>query len=61
MKLAMPAFIASWTLIIVGIGYGIFVRGHDVLGVDFAGGDSSHAELRSGAQDRSGQVARRRG
>lgn len=39
MKYAMPAFIASWLLILVGNGYGILVRGHSVLGVDFAGGD----------------------
>jgi SecD/SecF fusion protein len=39
MKWAVPAFVASWTLILVGNGYGIFVRGHGVLGVDFAGGD----------------------
>src|SRR4029077_2611708 len=34
MKLAVPAFIASWTLIVVGIGYGIH-RGSDVFGVEF--------------------------
>jgi len=39
MKLAKPAFAASWILIIVGIGYGIH-RGKDVLGVEFAGGDN---------------------
>src|SRR6266498_8723 len=39
MKLAKPAFAASWLLIIVGIGYGIH-RGRDVLGVEFAGGDN---------------------
>ncbi len=38
MKLAVPAFILSWTLIAVGIGYG-FYRGNNVMGVDFAGGD----------------------
>ena len=40
MALAKPAFILSWTIIIVGVGYGVFVRGHKMLGVDFAGGDS---------------------
>lgn len=40
LKLAVPAFILGWTLIVVGNGYGIFVRGKDVLGVDFAGGDT---------------------
>jgi SecD/SecF fusion protein len=39
MKWATPAFILSWSLILVGIGYGIY-RGRDVLGVDFAGGDA---------------------
>ncbi|MBI3851687.1 MAG: protein translocase subunit SecD [Verrucomicrobia bacterium] len=39
MKWAAPAFIASWLLIVIGNGYGIFVRGHGVLGVDFVGGD----------------------
>jgi SecD/SecF fusion protein len=36
---AKPAFIASWLLIVVGIGYGVFVRGHNMLGIEFAGGD----------------------
>ncbi len=40
MKLAKPAFILSWTIIIIGLGYGIFVRGHDMMGIDFAGGDN---------------------
>jgi SecD/SecF fusion protein len=40
MKWAKPAFIASWTIILVGMSYGIFHRGTNVLGVDFAGGDS---------------------
>ena len=39
MKLAVPAFILSWTIIIIGLVYGIGVRGHKMLGVDFAGGD----------------------
>jgi SecD/SecF fusion protein len=39
MKVAVPAAIASWLLILIGNGYGVFVRGHGVLGVDFAGGD----------------------
>ncbi|MBI2926095.1 MAG: protein translocase subunit SecD [Verrucomicrobia bacterium] len=38
LRWAKPAFAASWTLIIIGIGWGL-VRGHEVLGVDFAGGD----------------------
>jgi SecD/SecF fusion protein len=38
LKYAKPAFVASWALIFIGLGYGV-MRGHDVLGVDFAGGD----------------------
>ena len=40
MKLAVPAFILSWAVILVGNGYGLFVRGKDVLGVEFVGGYS---------------------
>ncbi|MBI5772832.1 MAG: protein translocase subunit SecD, partial [Verrucomicrobia bacterium] len=40
MKLAKPAFILSWAIILVGLGYGAFVRGHKVFGIDFAGGDN---------------------
>jgi SecD/SecF fusion protein len=39
MKWAKPAFIASWLLIAVGIGYG-FKRGNGVYGVEFTGGDT---------------------
>ncbi len=39
MALAKPAFLLSWTIILVGMGYGLFVRGHKVLGTDFTGGD----------------------
>lgn len=38
MRYAKVAFITSWTLIIIGCGYGI-IRGKDTLGVDFRGGD----------------------
>ncbi|MEI7733519.1 MAG: protein translocase subunit SecD [Verrucomicrobiota bacterium] len=38
MKLAKPAFITSWALIIIGCSYGVY-RGKGVLGVDFRGGD----------------------
>jgi SecD/SecF fusion protein len=38
MRWSTPAFVASWLLILVGIGYGIH-RGRDVLGIEFAGGD----------------------
>jgi SecD/SecF fusion protein len=39
MKLAKTAFIVSWAIIVLGLGYGIFVRGSHMLGVEFAGGD----------------------
>src|SRR5581483_5350224 len=39
MKVALPAFVASWALIAVGNSYGVFVRGHDVFSVDFSGGE----------------------
>jgi SecD/SecF fusion protein len=40
MRWAVPAFAASWLLILIGNFYGIFIRGHDVLGVEFAGGET---------------------
>ena len=39
MKLAKPAFALSWMIIILGIGYGVFGRGVNLLGVEFRGGD----------------------
>jgi SecD/SecF fusion protein len=39
LKGARFAAILSVVLILIGMGYGLFVRGHKVLGVDFAGGD----------------------
>jgi SecD/SecF fusion protein len=39
MKLAKPAFVASWILIVVGCGYGLH-RGSGAFGVDFLGGDT---------------------
>lgn len=39
MKWAKPAFVVSWLIIIVGIGYG-FKRGSGVYGVEFTGGDT---------------------
>jgi SecD/SecF fusion protein len=40
MRWAKPAFIASWTIILVGMCYGTFVRGKSALGIDFVGGDA---------------------
>lgn len=39
MKWAKPVFIASWILVVIGIGTGL-IRGKQVVGVDFLGGDS---------------------
>jgi SecD/SecF fusion protein len=40
MKLAKPAFIMSWLLIAIGLGYGLH-RGKSAFGVDFLGGDTT--------------------
>ncbi len=39
LKYAKPAFVVSWLLIVVGLGYGLY-RGQHVLGVEFAGGNT---------------------
>ena len=39
LKYAVPAFIASWMLVITGISYGLY-RGNDMLGVEFSGGST---------------------
>ncbi|HAV60977.1 MAG TPA: protein translocase subunit SecDF [Verrucomicrobiales bacterium] len=38
LRFAKPAFVLSWLLIIGGVGYGLFVRGSDVLNHEFKGG-----------------------
>jgi SecD/SecF fusion protein len=40
MKLAKPAFITSWLLIAIGLGWGLH-RGKSAFGVDFLGGDTT--------------------
>jgi SecD/SecF fusion protein len=45
MKFAKVAFIASWTIIAIGMGWGIH-RGNNVMGIDFAGGDSVKMEFK---------------
>jgi SecD/SecF fusion protein len=40
MRWAKPAFVASWTIILIGMCYGIFVRGKSTMGIDFVGGDA---------------------
>lgn len=39
MRWAKPAFIASWLLIVIGVGYGIH-RGQRMVGFEFVGGDN---------------------
>jgi SecD/SecF fusion protein len=39
MRWAVPAFIASWCLVLIGNAYGLY-RGRDVLGVEFSGGNT---------------------
>jgi SecD/SecF fusion protein len=42
MKWSRPAFVASWMLIMIGIGYGVFRQAsgsHPIFGPDFVGGD----------------------
>lgn len=48
LRFARPAFIASWLLIVVGMGYGVYreVGGHTIFGVDFAGGDQQTLEFK---------------
>ncbi len=50
LKWALPAFVTSWTIIILGIGYGVIVRGHNLLGVEFAGGDTVTMRFESAAK-----------
>lgn len=38
LKFRKPAFIASWTLVIIGV-FGLYSRGEDIYGIDFTGGD----------------------
>lgn len=42
MKLAKPAFITSWLIIAIGVGWGIH-RGRSAFGRDFLGGDTTSA------------------
>lgn len=41
MQIATPLFIATWAFAIAAIIYGGVVRGHNLFGVDFRGGDST--------------------
>ena len=40
MRFSRFAFVGSLALIVVGLGYGVFDRGRNMLGIDFAGGDN---------------------
>jgi SecD/SecF fusion protein len=42
MKLAKPAFVTSWLIIAIGVGFGIH-RGRSAFGRDFVGGDTTTA------------------
>ena len=53
MAAAKPLFIITWLFAILAIGYGGFVRGEKLFGVDFLGGDSttfSYAQKQSQEQ-----------
>ena len=45
LKWSVPAFAASWILIVAGNGYGILGRGASMLGHEFAGGDALRIEF----------------
>lgn len=40
MRFSKYAFVGSLVLIVVGLGYGVFDRGRNMLGIDFSGGDN---------------------
>src|ERR1017187_461664 len=40
MRFSKFAFVGSLVLIVAGLGYGVFDRGRNMLGIDFAGGDN---------------------
>ena len=44
MRLAKPAFILSWLIIVVGVGYGLY-RGKHMVGYEFSGGDNLTIEF----------------
>jgi SecD/SecF fusion protein len=50
MKIALPAFILSWLIILGGNAYGIFGRGKDVMSVEFVGGYSINLEFAAKAR-----------
>jgi SecD/SecF fusion protein len=39
LRYARPAFIGSWIVVVIGIGV-VFVKGREIYGIDFTGGDS---------------------
>ncbi|HZP59077.1 MAG TPA: protein translocase subunit SecD, partial [Opitutaceae bacterium] len=51
-KWARPAFIASWTIVLIGVSV-VFMKGNKIYGIDFAGGDiiniSFHERLDPGS------------
>lgn len=56
MKLAKPAFIMSWLIIAIGVGYG-FHRGSKAFGRDFVGGDSTSFSFREKIPDEAVRAA----
>ncbi len=57
LKYAKPAFAVSWALIIIGVSYGLY-RGKNMLGVEFAGGDSLTFSFNAAAKPGDGDVRR---
>jgi SecD/SecF fusion protein len=57
LKLAKPAFIAAWLLIVVGVSYGLFVRGSDVLNHEFKGGVEVSFQFKNEARIDQDQVS----
>ena len=48
MKLAPYAFSLSWLLIVLGLGYGLIFRGHNVMGIDLRGKPLKGVEFSEG-------------
>ena len=56
MKLAKAAFITSWVIITIGVGYGL-VRGKSAMGRDFIGGDSTQCAYKQKVEESQIRVA----
>jgi SecD/SecF fusion protein len=51
MALARPMFIASWVIILAGIGYGVAFRGKALFGHEFRGGDALYLTYSKKVED----------